>query len=87
MEECPPRKLLLVKMHAIGDLLLATPTLRAIRRRFPEAEIHLLVCDQARPVVANSRDIDRTVCFSAHLIREWRLSVGGTGPSFAPRAL
>lgn len=43
-----PRRILAIKLDAIGDLLMTTPALRALRKAFPDAEIHLL----AQPHVA-----------------------------------
>jgi ADP-heptose:LPS heptosyltransferase len=37
------RRILLARFGAMGDLLLSTPTIRALRRRFPEAEISYIV--------------------------------------------
>ncbi|MFH0766001.1 MAG: hypothetical protein V2A61_06245, partial [Calditrichota bacterium] len=49
-------KLLVVKLHALGDLVIATPAFRRLREGLPEAEIHLLTTDWAAPAVeANPR--------------------------------
>jgi len=69
-----PGKILVVKTHAVGDLLLTTPAIRAIRRRFPDAELHLLVCDQVRNVVETNPDIDEIISFDARLIVRRALS-------------
>ncbi len=37
-----PPKILVVKTHAIGDLLMVTPSLRALKKKFPSADIDLM---------------------------------------------
>ena len=37
-----PRKILFIQLSALGDTILAVPTISAIRYAFPEAEITLL---------------------------------------------
>jgi ADP-heptose:LPS heptosyltransferase len=37
-----PRKILLVKLHGIGNIVLLLPVIRQLARRFPEAEIDFL---------------------------------------------
>lgn len=38
-----PRRILLVRTDKIGDLVLTTPAIAAVKRRFPHAELHALV--------------------------------------------
>lgn len=38
-----PRKILVVQLRRIGDVILTTPALRALRAKFPDAELDLLV--------------------------------------------
>jgi len=54
----PPRQILVVDLDNIGDLLLATPAIRALRRSFPDATLDVLVTDYAAPVVAGNPCID-----------------------------
>lgn len=38
-----PKKILIIRLSSIGDILLATPLLRALRTRFPEARLDFIV--------------------------------------------
>jgi len=44
------RKILAIKLDSIGDLLMTTPALRSLRRRFPGADLHLLVQPGVAPL-------------------------------------
>jgi len=54
----PIRRILLIKPDHLGDLLLATPALAALRRARPEARIVALVGPWARLMWAHSPDLD-----------------------------
>lgn len=43
----PPHKILIIKPGAMGDLLQLTPTIRALRARFPSARIDIMVGNTA----------------------------------------
>ena len=47
------RKVLLVRLRSIGDTVLSTPSLFALRRFLPDAEIDILVEDWVAPVLDN----------------------------------
>lgn len=38
----PPQRILLIQLRQLGDTLLSTPTLRALKKRYPAAEIDVL---------------------------------------------
>jgi heptosyltransferase-2 len=46
-----PKRILIIRLTALGDVLLATPLLRALRKGFPEAEIDWLVEGHLRPLL------------------------------------
>lgn len=52
------RKILIVQVAGIGDLIIATPTLRALRNRFPQSHISLLTTPRAVEVVRGSPYVD-----------------------------
>jgi ADP-heptose:LPS heptosyltransferase len=55
------RRILIYKLDHLGDVLLTTPALRAIRRRFPNAEIRVVVGEWSRPVLQGNPNIDRVI--------------------------
>jgi lipopolysaccharide heptosyltransferase II len=62
--------ILLVRPRLIGDVILTTPSIQALRRRFPDAKLLYLVEALAAPVVAANPRIDKT--FVIRHRRGWR---------------
>lgn len=54
-------RILLIKTHALGDLLLATPAIHRIRKGMPGAQIALLTTAQCEPLLLNNPDIDELI--------------------------
>ncbi len=50
-EVAEPVRILVMKLSAIGDVVLATPSLRAIRHRFPKAHVTVLVGRESRELL------------------------------------
>ncbi|HEV2801763.1 MAG TPA: glycosyltransferase family 9 protein [Pyrinomonadaceae bacterium] len=53
------RRVLVVRLRSIGDTVLATPSLYALRRFLPEAQIDLLLEDWVAPLLNGSPDASR----------------------------
>jgi len=56
-----PRRVLAVRLHGLGDMLMATPALRAMRRAWPQAELTALVGRSIAPVLAGNPNLDRVL--------------------------
>lgn len=69
----PVRRILVLRPRALGDVLLATPALRALRVGFPHAELHLAVDDTLEPLVRNNPHLHRVWCFPRRdpSVRNW----------------
>jgi len=52
-------KILIIKSGAIGDIIMATPFLRAIRKRFPKARIDFVIGKWSSAVLKGNMNIDR----------------------------
>jgi lipopolysaccharide heptosyltransferase II len=60
-----PRKILVIKLDHLGDVLLATPIFTNLRRVYPEAEIHALIGSWSAVVLQNRPDVDRMITYDA----------------------
>ncbi len=58
------KKILVIKLAGIGDLILASPALRALRKRFPKAHIALLTTPRASELARESSYIDELFCLN-----------------------
>jgi N-acetylglucosaminyldiphosphoundecaprenol N-acetyl-beta-D-mannosaminyltransferase len=61
-----PRRILCVQLADVGDLILTTPALRALRDALPDASITLLTTPHAAPVVAGTGLVDDILTFDKH---------------------
>ncbi len=56
-----PRRILVVRTDRVGDVVLATPLIRALRRAFPAAHLAAMVRPYARDVLAGNPHLDEIV--------------------------
>jgi ADP-heptose:LPS heptosyltransferase len=59
------RRLLVVRLDNLGDVILATPAIHALRQALPEARITLLASPVGAQVAALDDDIDDTIVYRA----------------------
>jgi heptosyltransferase I len=69
----PPRKILIVKPSALGDIVHTLPVLRLLRRRFPRAQIFWLVAGAFAGLIEHHPDLDGLIRFDR----------GGDSPAMA----
>jgi lipopolysaccharide heptosyltransferase II len=55
------RRILLIQPSRIGDIVFSLPTLKALRKTFPEAHIAWLVDERCRDLVEGHPDLDETI--------------------------
>lgn len=54
-----PARILVCQLRQIGDVVLATPAIELLRRRYPFAEVHVLTEQKCTPVLAHNPNITR----------------------------
>ena len=72
------RKILVIKFWGMGSILLATPTLKALKRKFPESQLYFLTLSQNRDLCQTLKTIDKTIYldvrnFFTFFIGLWRI--------------
>jgi heptosyltransferase-1 len=64
--------ILVVIVAGIGDLILASKSIRAMRKGYPNAVIHLLTSSEASPLAKNYDFIDHVIAFPIRELRKSR---------------
>ena len=57
------QKILLMRLSSLGDIVLTTPAIRAVRAHFPDAYIAMLVGKQAADVLQENPHLDEIITF------------------------
>src|SRR5262249_54278078 len=74
----PPRpRILVVALRRLGDVLLATPLMRSIRRAWPDARLDALVFADTAGILEGNPDIDRVVAMPARPTLAQSLALAG----------
>lgn len=60
-------KILIIRFSSIGDIVLTTPVIRCLRKKYPNAEIHYLVKGKFAHVLAANPYIDKLISFEGDL--------------------
>lgn len=63
----PPRRILVVKLASLGDVLTATPALRALRASFPAAHIAALLTPATAPALQGLDSLNEVIPFDKFL--------------------
>lgn len=56
------KKILILRQDRIGDLVITTPVFRAIKEKFPDCELHVMINPVSFAVVKNNPFIDKIIC-------------------------
>lgn len=65
-----PKKVLVIQLAKLGDMVCFTPVLRALKEHRPETKVYLLGDALNKAVMDGNRDIDEYVVFQKQKIRE-----------------
>ncbi len=62
-EAVSKKRILVIKLSAIGDVILSIPSLRALRQKFPDAWITVLVGRKSRRIIRNCPYVNDTLVY------------------------
>ena len=71
-EKIHPRRILVIRLDLIGDLVLSMTTVRALKRAYPEAAIDLLALPSSAQVVNGDPDLSEIITYDPNV---WRRPV------------
>ncbi len=62
------KKILIIRLDRIGDVILSTPAIRAVRQTFPQADISLLIKEYTKDLLVTNSNIDRLLIYKKDVI-------------------
>ncbi|MDD5432294.1 MAG: glycosyltransferase family 9 protein [Candidatus Omnitrophica bacterium] len=65
--------ILVIKLWAIGEVVIATPVLRSLRKRYPGAIISVLVGEVSEPIIRNNPNINRVIPIDEKIFLKFKL--------------
>ena len=65
-DETRIKKILVIRIDEIGDVILTTPVLRALKKRFPGASLTMLMKDQTKELLLTNPNVDNII-----IARSW----------------
>ena len=60
-----PKRILVVKLDHLGDVLLSTPVFSNLRRAYPNTELHALTGTWSRVILENHPDVDKVLAYNS----------------------
>jgi len=66
-----PKRILIIKPSALGDIVLALPALASLRKSLPDAEISWFIRLEYAPLLAGVSGIDDIIIFDRKLLGKW----------------
>ncbi len=77
LDSLRPRRILILKPSALGDIIHAIPVARLIKQRFPHAELHWLVVPAFQNILENCPWVDHTILFERSSMSKRSKRAGG----------
>jgi len=69
----PPRRVLIIKPSALGDVVTALPVLRGLKRTFPDCKVSWLINDNCADMIEHDGQLDEIVLFRRKAMgKAWR---------------
>lgn len=59
------RRILIIRLDSLGDLLMTRPAIHALRKRFPQAQIELLMSEKWAPLFHQTSEVDKVIAWEA----------------------
>ena len=71
-----PKRILIVELKFIGDIIVTTPTIKALKQKFPEANMDILVPESMKDVLYGNPNINEILPFDYNF-KKWTKELRG----------
>ncbi len=62
-------KILVMSLHRLGDIVMTTPILQTLKKKYPQAHIHILMHSQFSGVLPLLQNVDKAIFSTTNLFK------------------
>lgn len=81
------KKILIIRIDRVGDMIISTPAIRAVRNNYPDAEIHLLASIDNKDLIINNPNINKVLVYKNDSIENNYDMAIALNPGYIPNYL
>ncbi|OGC78399.1 MAG: hypothetical protein A2145_01740 [candidate division Zixibacteria bacterium RBG_16_40_9] len=66
-----PKRILIIQLRRIGDVLMCTPVIRALRQRYPQCHLAFLTEEESKAVLLTNPNLNEVIVWDKNKYKNW----------------
>jgi len=66
-----PQRILIIQLRRIGDVLMCTPVIRALRQKYPQSHLAFLTEEESKAILENNPHLNEVIVWDKNKYKNW----------------
>jgi len=66
-----PKRILIIQLRRIGDVLMCTPVIRALRQKYPQSHLAFLTEEESKAILENNPNLNEVIVWDKNKYNNW----------------
>ncbi|HKZ21932.1 MAG TPA: glycosyltransferase family 9 protein [candidate division Zixibacteria bacterium] len=66
-----PQRILIIQLRRIGDVLMCTPVIRALRQKYPQSHLAFLTEEESKSILENNPNLNQVIVWDKNKYSNW----------------
>src|SRR3990172_8044253 len=66
-----PQRILIIQLRRIGDVLMCTPVIQALRQKYPQSHLAFLTEEESRSILENNPHLNEVIVWDKNKYENW----------------